>query len=180
MFSLAAVNRRSRWSSHRKRASGPQFRLESWGMCVCVCAREGRGGGVHVCSDAGGFGCKGTRASVASSARVFVTYSISRDLVDSIPEGRSRARRDVEFTFTAAEGRRRYLSPYTHTHTPHHHHRHHHQSNCYSSQSLLPSPPPVALLSLRPHRALSLYDWLVTIVCVYLCNPPCSCSQCMW
>lgn len=114
------------------------------------------------------FGCKGTRASVASSARSLSHYSVSSDLVDSIPEGRSRTTERLGICFHYG-GREKLIPPPAHIHTltwTHTYiHNHPHKGNdCYSSES-----PPQSFAFIRvPQSCITLWPPLVR-VCVSMC-----------
>ena len=155
-----------------------RFSVESGGMCVCVC--------VCVCVLLVVFGCKGTRASVASSVRSLSLIQLAAIWWIPFQRGGGAA---PQLAFTAAGGR-------THTHT----HTHTHITTPITAMIVIhPNRfllffffvSPSSLLSLGVHRALLLYVSLVTIVCVCVCvcvcvvcrqeksALPCSCSQCM-
>ena len=112
------------------------------------------------------FGCKGTRASVASSVRSLSLIQLAAIWWIPFQRGGGAA----QLAFTAAGGR-------THTHT--------HITTPITAMIVIhPNHffffffffSPSHLLSLGVHRALLLYDSLVTIVCVCVCVCVCICG----
>lgn len=78
-------------------------------MHVVVCARA------QVSSDCGGLVVK-AREHLSPSARSLAHYSVSSDLVDSIPEGRSRTTKRLGICFHYG-GREKLIPPPAHIHT---------------------------------------------------------------